>query len=333
MNIYALAVGVPSSEAGEIGDMRRRNRLWPDRVLRRSVVVIVGLAVSSVPAAAPANAAAPAGVPAALTPAPGTGHGVIGNTTPAEESASLEFAPGLGAACPGKPRQVDASPLRYGSVFDGNGVVGLPVSVCIGKFPTTAIQVTITPPRGRAIKLRDQSIQKGAPGVGFDILVTASPPDVRYQITDEHGIATQGRASGDGSGTYVVRARGGAASTTTTFVLDPAPTPRLTNLTSMDPTVKPGRRLQFGAAGKQPLSTFQVAIFGPDGEDSSGNFTYPLRTTVVARADKNGEALITLDTLASCPTGEFVAVVDPQTPLADPQALDPRIAMFTVANK
>ncbi len=35
---------------------------------------------------------------AALIPAPGTGHGVIGATTPAEEGASLKVTPGVGGA-------------------------------------------------------------------------------------------------------------------------------------------------------------------------------------------------------------------------------------------
>jgi hypothetical protein len=216
-------------------------------------------------------------------------------------------------------------------VFRGNGVVGLPVSMCIGRFPTAAIQVTITPPRGPAITIRDQVIQGGDPGVSFDMLVSPSPPNARYQIVDEHGVAARGRISGDGSGTYTVRAQGGSASTTATFVLDPAPTPRLTNVGSIYPIVKPGRRLQFGAAGKRPLSTFQVAIYGPS--DSSGKDGLPLRTTLVARADTSGEAIITVDTLSSCPTGDFVALVDPNIPLADPHALDPRVAMFTVDTK
>ncbi len=207
------------------------------------------------------------------------------------------------------------------------------MSLCVGRFPTTAIQVSITPPRGRTLTIRKQVIQAGATGVGVDLLVVASPPYVRYEITDEHGTAARGRVTGDGSGTYTVRAQGGSASTTATFVLDPAPSPRLTNLTSMDPSVRPGRRLQFGAAGKTPLSTFQVAIFGPFGKDSSGDFGLPLRTTIVARADKSGEAIVTVDTLTSCPTGEFVALVDPKTPLADSRALDPRVAMFRVESK
>ena len=186
--------------------MSWRCRRWSDRVARRGVVCACAVAVLGVPAAA--TAAAPAKVPAALAPAPGTGHGVIGATTPAEESASLDYSPGLGAACPGQPGQVRVSPLRYGSVFRGNGVVGLPVSLCVGRFPTTAIQVSITPPRGRTLTIRDQVIQAGATGVGVDLLVVASPPYVRYEITDEHGTAARGRVTGDGSGTYTVRATG-----------------------------------------------------------------------------------------------------------------------------
>ncbi len=168
------------------------------------------------------------------------------------------------------------SPLRYGAVFRGNGVVGLPVSLCVGRFPTTAIQVSITPPRGRTHHDSRPVIQAGATGVGVDLLVVASPPYVRYEITDEHGTrleaASPATAVAPTPSAHRVAPRRRRRRSCSTL-----PPPRLTNLTSMDPTVRPGRRLQFGAAGKEPLSTFQVAIFGPFGKDSSGDFGLPLR--------------------------------------------------------
>ena len=291
---------------------------------------MVVLAALVVPAAAASEATAvPSARSVTLTPAPGTGHGVIGNTTPAEESASLDYSPGLGAACPVPPGQVTASVYRYGSVFRGNGVVGLPATVCIGRFATPKIKVTITLPSGPTIAIRDQPNPPdptGAEGTEVTVMILPSPPGTRYRISDEHGLVAQGAITGDGGGAYTVHATAGSATASTTFVLDPAPSPRLTNLTSMEPSVAPGRRLQFGAAGEQPLSTFPVAVFGP----YVAGAAWPLRTMIVARADKHGEATITLDALASVPTGSFVAVLDPNTALADALALDPRVAMFDV---
>ncbi len=283
--------------------------------LRATTILTVGLAILLAPA--PATAA--------LIPAPGTGHGVLGRSTPAEEGASLKFSPGVGAE---STSPCEASPLLEAPQTPGN--VGLPVSLCIGQFPTAAIQVTITPPRGPIIRLRDQTIASGSRGVGVTMLVTPSPPVTGYRITDDRGVAAEGSLRGDGSGTYTVNARGGDASASTTFVLEPAPTPRVINLTAVGPAVAPGGRLQFGVAGKKPLSKFEVGIFGPDGQDLSGNDAYPLRTVVVARANKKGEAVIAVDTLASCPTGEFVAVLDPQTPLEDAGTFGPRAVRFGI---
>ena len=125
-------------------------------------------------------------------------------------------------------------------------------------------------------------------------------------------------------------AQGGDASASTTFVLEPAPLPRLLSLSGANPTVARGGRVKFGVAGKKPLSKFEVGIYGPQGTDESGSPSYPVRTVLTARADKRGEAVIALDTLASCPTGHFVAVVDPQTPLEDPLPLSARAASFDV---
>ena len=292
--------------------------------------MLAALALLSVPTAA--TAAAPANVPAALTPAPGTGHGVIGATTPAEEGASLDYAPGLGAGCPGKPGQMTASPLRYGAVFRGNGVVGLPVSMCIGRFPTTAIQVTITPPRGPTITIRDQVIQGSSPGVGFDMLVNPSPPYARYQITDEHGVVARGRVTGDGSGTYTVRARGRFRVDDRDVRARPGP-----HAPAHQPHEhEPDREARTPAAVRRRGQAAAVDVPGGDlrplrRRPAMAGFRFARRSS--RRADKSGEAIITLDTLSSCPTGDFVALVDPKTALADPHALDPRVAMFTVDKK
>ena len=114
-----------------------------------------------------------------------------------------------------------------------------------------------------------------------------------------------------------MNARGGDASASTTFVFDPPPTPRLLSLTGASPTVAPGGRLQFGAAGKKPLSKFEVGIYGPSGPTSPVSLRIRFGRCSRARADKKGEAIIAVDTLPSCPTGLFVAVVDPQTSLGD----------------
>lgn len=262
---------------------------------------------------------------AALIPKPGTGHGVIGDTTPAEEGASLEFSPGVGGAA---MVPCLASPLLEAR-RTGEQVGGLlPIIVCIGQFPTPSVQVTITPPRGPIIKFEERSGASGS-GVGFTVHVTPSPPATRYRVADDRGVAAEGKLRGDGGGTYTVNARGGDASASTTFVLQPAPLPRLLSLSGANPAVAPGGRLRFGVAGKKPLSKFEVGVYGPASLDESGRPTYPVRTLLAARADKKGEAIIALDTLSSCPTGLFVAVVDPQTSPETPLP-DPRAAIFSV---
>jgi hypothetical protein len=303
--------------------MSRRGGAAGARVALGLLVVVASLGSARVAIAA-------AGGPSALTPAPGTGHGVLGSTRP-DEFGSLEYSPGLGAACPGEPREVLVSAFRYGSVFRGPGVVGLPVNLCIGEFPSSAMQVRITGPGGLRVTLRDQVIEGDATGVSIDFLVLPAPPATRYQVVDGAGTRSSGRLAGSGAGGYTVRVDGGGATTTARFVLTPAPTPRLLNLTAMDATVEQGGRLRFGAAGQKALSTFQVGIFGPH---AAGSPDLPLRTVVVGRADRRGEAIITLDVLPTSTAGDgYVAMLDPATPLADPFALDPRVAMFSITGQ
>jgi hypothetical protein len=293
----------------------------------RARVVVTALAVIASLASAQTAIAVP-GARSALTPAPGTGHGVLGAGRSPDEFGSLEYSPGLGAACPGRPREVLVSAFRYGPVFRGPGVVGLPVSLCIGEFPSESIDVRITGPGGVDVTLRDQVIDEGTTGVSVEVLVLPAPPNTRYQLVDGAGERSSGRLSGSGAGSYTVRVRGGTATTTERFVLEPAPVPRLLNVTGMEATVDQGGRLKFAAAGQEPLSTFQVGIFGPYASESS---ELPLRTVVVGRADRRGQAIVTLDVLpTSTPGPGYVAMLDPATPLAQPDALDPRVAMFTV---
>lgn len=293
-------------------------------------VVAVFVLLATLGSARGASAVSPVAA-SALTPAPGTGHGVLGSARSPDDFGSLEYSPGLGDACAGQPRQISVNAFRYGAVFRGPGVVGLPVSMCIGEFPSASMQVRITGPGGADITLRDQVIEANATGVSIQLLVLPAPPNARYQVIDGAGDRSNGRLAGDGAGTYTVRVRGGGATTTERFVLEPAPVPRLLNLTGMQATVEQGGRLRFGAAGQKPLSTFQVGIFGPY---ASGSSDLPLRTVVVGRADRTGQAVITLDVLpTSVPGFGYVAMLDPATPLAQPDALDPRVAMFDITDQ
>ena len=104
---------------------------------------------------------------------------MLGSAPSAGNSGSLEYSPGLGDACEGKPRQVTVNAFRYGGVFRGPGVVGLPVSMCVGKFPATATQVRITGPGGADITLRDQVIEANATGVSIQLQVLPAPPNTR----------------------------------------------------------------------------------------------------------------------------------------------------------
>jgi hypothetical protein len=294
-------------------------------------LVVAAFVVLAVVASGGGASAVAVDAASALTPAPGTGHGVLGSAPSAGESGSLEYSPGLGDACDGKPRQVAVNAFRYGEVFRGPGVVGLPVSLCVGEFPSASMQVRITGPGGADITLRDQVIEADATGVSIQLQVLPAPPTTRYQVIDGAGHTSNGRLTGDGAGSYTVRVRGGGATTTERFTLEPAPAPRLLNLTGMEASVEQGGRLRFGAAGQQPLTTFQVGIFGPY---PSGNSALPLRTVVVGRADRKGQAVITLDVLpTSVPGSGYVAVLDPAAPLAHADALDPRVAMFDVTDQ
>ncbi len=51
---------------------------------------------------------------------------------------------------------------------------------------------------------------------------------------------------------------------------------------------------------------------------------------ITARADRRGEAIITLDITSGARTGGYDAFVNPDQPLVNPNTLDPRVAMFRV---
>jgi len=177
------------------------------------------------------------------------------------------------------------------------------------------------------------------------LLFLPGPPRARYVITGAgpttgRTTADSGSLAGSGVGRYTVRVSGGGSTATTTFTLEPAPTPRLSNLgdrvvrvgvATTSAVVEPGRRLQFGAAGLPPLHTFEVGVYGPDQRTAAGPNTHPLATTITARADRQGEAIVTLDTLTAARVGSYLAVLDPKTSLAGLQVLDPRVAAFEVA--
>ena len=112
-----------------------------ERTVRVTAVLAIAVTLVFVPATATA----------ALIPAPGTGHGVIGATTPAEEGASLKVTPGVGGAA---EAACLASPLveAQRTLEQVGGI--LPIRLCIGQFPTPKVQVTITTPRGPTHLLR-----------------------------------------------------------------------------------------------------------------------------------------------------------------------------------
>ncbi|HXY93216.1 MAG TPA: hypothetical protein VEP49_12115 [Acidimicrobiia bacterium] len=293
--------------------------------------------------------AAPIGARAAsrpLVPRPGTGHGVLGGPAPAEEAGSLSYSPGLGFKfCHQDPGKVSASGSAYGTPGIGRPTVGLPVDLCIGPFPTAAIKVSVAPPHGPVIAVPAWAVGREGTSATVQLLFLPGPPRARYVITGAgpttgRPTADSGSLAGSGVGRYTVRVSGGGSTATTTFTLEPAPTPRLSNLgdrvvrvgvATTSAVVEPGRRLQFGAAGLPPLHTFEVGVYGPDQRTAAGPNTHPLATTITARADRQGEAIVTLDTLTAARVGSYLAVLDPKTSLAGLQVLDPRVAAFEVA--
>lgn len=271
--------------------------------------------------------------PAALLPVAGTGHGVLGGPPPAD-GGSLSYGPGLGAACHAPERQVTATPMtyRYGSASRGIAAFGLPVILCIGEFPSPTIAVTVTPPEGDVMRLPDQPTRAGAASTSVDLNFLASPPAPRWEVerydvaTKRSGVVASGRLSGDGSGRYLVRASGGGVQATATFDLAPPLAPRIGNVTGgLTLITEPGTRVRFGAAGQKPLATFRVGIYGPGTGPNE-----PLATMITARADRRGEAIITVDVTSGARTGGYDAFVNPEQPLVDPNTLDPRVAMFGV---
>jgi hypothetical protein len=305
--------------------------------LVRSRTLIVGTVatVLSVLLAPSAGGAAPA----ALLPVAGTGHGVLGGPPPSN-GGSLSYGPGLGAGCHEDPNQVSATPMKY-QYGQSGGVpaFGLPVFLCIGSFPSPTISLTLTPPRGVVVRLPDQPSPATASSAStsVDLNFFASPPAPRWEIehydtaTKRSRVAASGRLAGDGSGRYVVRASGGGVQATASFALAPPLSPRLGNLTGgLSVVTQPANRIRFGAAGQKPLATFQVGVFGPNQRGPGQRYVNPIATMITARADRRGEAIITLDITSAARTGSYVAFVNPEHPLVNPDTLDPRVAMFDV---
>lgn len=301
--------------------------------MRRTLVVGVVATLLALLAPTPGSAA-----PAALVPAPGTGHGVLTGAAPDEDAGSFEYRPGLGDDCVTPPGAIRVQPFNFGRNPLGYGEVGLPVALCFGRFPADEIDVTITAPDGTTFAPRDSigSPRDASASTAVFLLVRPRPPGTTFRVEDLAGRSVSGRLAGNGSGTYTVVASGGTTATVD-FVLVRAARPRLVNLTvhragRMLAQSTPGGRLRFGTAGTRPLATFRVGVFGP--EPTSGDESdRPLRTTITARADRRGEAVVTLDVASTSPRGSFVAVLEPQVPVADPDLFDPRVAIFEIEDR
>jgi hypothetical protein len=181
--------------------------------------------------------------------------------------------------------------------------VGSPMYVCIGRFPSPNVDVSITPPVGEPIVLPTQVFAPKQQSIILSISVLPSPPRTRYQVTSNRsGLDVRGTLSGDGSGSYTVHASSGGAEQNDTFTLDVAPLPRVL---VPDDEVAPGERVQLEVGGVRPLGLFRVSVFGPF---TSGS-THQLRTTVVGRGNKRGEAVVTLDVQAGSDVGPYCVVL------------------------
>jgi hypothetical protein len=162
----------------------------------------------------------------------------------------------------------------------------------------------------------------------LNVLVQASPPPVRYRIISGDEVLAAGRLRGDGTGRYRIRASGGGIEDHASFTLEPAPRPQIVNLNADDFIhVDKGSRLSFAVSGKRPLARFDVGIYGP--EDEQGRSVR--RTSVAARTNKRGDAVVTLDVAPSSDAGRFSAVLEPYTRRGgDNTGAEPQVADFTV---
>ena len=157
----------PSSEAGHEGGCA---------VAGRSVVLVVALAVLH-------HAER---VAATLTPAPGTGHGVIGNTTPAEEGVARLLAR-LGCRVSRKAGSNDrvAAALRVGLPRErGRRPAGERVHRTVSEEGDPGDDHAAARPHDHASRPGHPG---GAPGVSFDMLVSPSPPSTRYRSPTSTG--------------------------------------------------------------------------------------------------------------------------------------------------
>jgi hypothetical protein len=255
---------------------------------------------------------------------------MLTGVAPASDAPSLAYQPGIGGFCGPEVGVVEIG----GPAYPGpTRAVGLPVFVCMAGSAGDAVKVSIRPPSGRPIVLPTQILPAGSSrsptsSLQLKVLVQASPPPTRYRISSGDEMLMAGRLHGDGTGEYRVRASGGDIDDQTSFTLEPAPTPQILNLDADDFIhVDKGSRLSFAVRGKRPLARFDVGVYGP--EDEQGRSLR--RTAVAARANKRGEAVVTLDIAPSSDAGRFSAVLEPyvRSPGVNTGA-EPAVADFTV---
>jgi hypothetical protein len=291
-------------------------------VRRRAWFVVLLVLVALVGATAGESAGA-----AALVPAPGTGHGALTGAPPSGETKSFAYTPGVGNGCSLPPEAVSA----YGAGYPGHDgpdiEVGLPVHVCVGEFPGGSVDVSITPPLGRTVVVPKQTFTRSNSTITLIVRVLPRPPQVRIRVTRLGVPIATGALRGDGSGRYTIVASGGGKRTTETFTLEPAPVPQLVDLGDSE-QVEPGGRARFAATGQRPLSLFRVGIYGPQSSNPTGSNPVPLRTTIAARADRRGEAIVTLDIARTSDLGTYYAVLEP-FPSVD-SLRHPRLVVFFV---
>jgi hypothetical protein len=240
---------------------------------------------------------------ARLIPAPGTGHGVLTGTPPDEDASALAYGPGFGGTCAGPQDPETLFVWGYGFGSLEHYTVGSPMYVCIGRFPSRNVDVSITPPVGEPIALPTQTFVAKQQSIILAVSVLPSPPRTRYQITSNRsGLDVRGTLSGDGSGSYTVQASSGGVEKNDTFTLDVAPSPRVL---VPDDLVAPGGRVELDIAGVRPFKAFRVSVFGPFTDAPTG----PLRTTIIGRGNKRGEAVVTLDVQAGSDIGLYCVVL------------------------
>jgi hypothetical protein len=262
---------------------------------------------------------------AILVPAPGTGHGVLTDAPPAEAAGSLKYSPGLGGTC------VDPQPPEtfytwgYGFGRESRLAVGSPMFVCIGRFTSPEVNVSVTPPEGRSLVLPTLSFVGNEPTIVLSVSVMPRPPATRYRITRRNEVLASGLLDGDGIGTYQLEASGGGMPKTTSFMLDPPPSPRLLSPNGNYEDVAQGGRVSFGVAGVERFKLIQVSVFGPEKAGSRNQ----LRTKIVGRANKRGEVVLTLD-IQSSESGLFCALLEPYAHDLRGNGFDPRVDCFYV---